>query len=67
MIQRSGNMGSKSAEFIEGSNSIVPLNRSLTQKDSIVAYAKEAVIQTQAILRKNAEFLKKNAYVHVPH
>ena len=60
-------MGSKSAEFIEGSDSTVTLNRSLTQKDSIVAYAKEAVIQTQAILRKNAEFLKKNAYVHVPH
>ena len=40
-FQRTGNFGSKSAEFVEGSDSIV--TNSLTQKDSIVAYAKEAV------------------------
>ena len=36
---RAGNIGSKSAEFVVGSHSIVTLIRSLAQKDSIVAYA----------------------------
>ena len=38
-FQRSGNIGSKSAELVEGSDSIVTLTHSLNQKDSIVAYA----------------------------
>ena len=40
-FQRSGNIGSKSAEFVEGSECIVTLTHSLTssEKDSIVAHA----------------------------
>ena len=42
-FQRSGNIGSRSAESVEGSDSIVTLSHSLThsltQKDSLVAYA----------------------------
>ena len=36
--QGSGNIGSKSVEFVVGSDAIVTLTHSLTQKDSIVAY-----------------------------
>ena len=37
--ERSENIGSKSADFVVGSDSIVALIHSLTEKDSIVAYA----------------------------
>ena len=42
-FQRSRNIGSKSAGFVEGSDSIVTVTPSLNQKDSIVAYAYKAV------------------------
>jgi len=36
---RSGNIGSKSVEFVVGSDYIVTLTYSLTKKDSIATYA----------------------------
>ena len=42
-FQRLGKIGLKSEEYVEGSDSIFPLTHSPTQKDSIVAYAYEAV------------------------
>ena len=44
------NIGSKSAEFVVGSDPTVTLTNSLTQSDSKVAYAKEAVSYKNAAL-----------------
>ena len=69
MSQGLGNIGTKSVEFVVGSDSIVTLTHSLThslsQNDSIVAYGYEAVSHKIKHTNKQRERKQKHGHFHL--